>query len=440
MPSAHTIREYEEFPKLDQRDLGDLKALHHQNRVFGYNTSGRLQAENYVGVVTTRLGSVIEILPKIELCGTQTPSHEQTREAFLGMLRTYGGLKNAKNLPPSAIRTLRHFPVLEIFFRLFLVNLNLLVRGGLGRRYIAVQENLPFLRGRIVFRDHLRENLVDRSRFYVEHDELNPNRPANRLIRATLDRLKPIVRNVRNRQLLADLAPAFSMIPASQDLHSDWRIHSIDRYMQHYEQVMQWVELFLFNRGPATYSGKHINQSLLFPMERVYEDFITYGFRHYQNEYKYKVVAQGPGKRMMVRGHTMRPDISLCTSSGTVQFILDAKWKHIGKNGNEPIDDVSSSDLYQLYAYGKRYNCRAVALVYPKNKHFTRPSTVRFFDDLKLVLLPFNVSSPAGLRCSVLGALHELGAKKNTNTVDFKQRATPGSISGPQPTLPSQSL
>ena len=413
MSSVYTIREYEEFPKLDQRDLGELKDFHRRTNVFGFNTSGRLRAENYVGVVTTRLSTVIEILPKIEFGDTRTPSHEQTREAFLLMLRTYGGLTNAKVLPPSAIRTLSQFPVLEIFIRLFLVNLNLLIRGGLGRQYRAIQENLPFLRGRIVFRDHLRENLVDRSRFYVEHDELNPNRPANRLIRATLDRLKPIVRNERNRQLLADFAPAFSMIPASQDLHTDWRIHSVDRYMQHYKQVMQWVELFLFNRGPATYSGRHINQSLLFPMEQVYEHFVTYCFRRYQEKFdrsqdKYKVVAQGPRKNFTVRGHTMKPDISLCASSGTVRFILDAKWKYIGKNGNGPFDDVSNSDLYQLYAYGKRYNCQTVALVYPRNKHFTRPYTVRFFDDLKLVLVPFDVSSYKASECSVRNALREL--------------------------------
>ena len=407
MPSVYTVLEHREFPKLDRRDLDDLKTLHRENKVFGYDTRGRLRAENYVGVVTTRLGTVIEILPKIELVDTHTPSHEQIREAFLGMLRTYKDLDCAKNLPPSAIRTLRHFPMLEIFIRLFLVNLNLLVRGGLGRQYRSVQENLPVLRGRIIFGDHLRENLVDRSRFYVEHDELNPNHPANRLIRATLDRLKPMVANVRNRQLLADLAPAFSMIPASQDLHTDWRIHSIDRYMRHYKQVMPWVELFLFNRGLATYSGRHINQSLLFPMERVYENFVTNGFRHYQKGYQ--VVAQGPARRMTVQGHKkMEPDISLCTSSDTVQFILDAKWKRIGENGKEPIDDVSSSDLYQLYAYGKRYNCQTVALVYPKNKHFTSPYTFQFFDNLKLVLLPFDVSSSKASDCSVQNALREL--------------------------------
>ena len=423
MSGVYTIREHEQFRighGLDQRDLEDLKAFAYDNAhpfpehgyrpVLHFGPRGTLHASNYVGIITTKRGAVVEILPKIDLGGVVNAGHEQTREAFLTMLRAYRGMRRAANLPPSAIRTLRRFPMLEVFVRLFLENVSLLVRGGLGRRYVATQENLPFLRGRIAFRHHLRENQIDRSRFYVEHDELSPNRPANRLIRTTLDRLKPNVRNVRNRWLLADLEPAFSEVPATRDPHADWRSHSIDRSMQHYGRVMQWVDLFLFNRGLATWSGRHVNQSLLFPMEDVYEDFVTHSFRRHQTEYQ--VVAQGPREYIGVLDGSpifaMRPDISLRDSSNAVRFILDAKWKHIGNGGSSPIRDIASQDLYQLFTYGKRYECRAVALVYPQSGDFTSPFTARFFDGLKIVCLPFDVASPESSRRSVRLALRTL--------------------------------
>ena len=423
MSGVYTIREHERFHVghgLDERDLEDLKAFAHDNArafqehgyrpVLHFGRGGELYAGNYVGMITTKRGTVVEILPKIDLGGASSAGHEQTREAFLTMLRAYRGLKRAANLPPSAIRTLRRFPVLEVFVRLFLENVSLLVRGGLGRRYVATQENLPFLRGRIAFRHHLRENQIDRSRFYVEHDELSPNRPANRLIRTTLDRLKPIVRNERNRRLLADLEPAFSGVPETRDPRADWRSHSIDRSMQHYGRVMQWVDLFLFNRGLATWFGRHVNQSLLFPMEHVYEDFVTHSFRRHQAEFQ--AVAQGPRKYIASIGgkHVFRtkPDISLRDPSNGVRFILDAKWKHIGRGGSGPIHDIANSDLYQLYAYGKRYECRAVALVYPRSGGFTSPVTIRFFDGLKLVCLPFDVGSPESTQNSVRSALRTL--------------------------------
>ena len=93
---------------------------------------------------------------------------------------------------------------------------------------------------------------------------------------------------------------------------------------------MQWVEVFLFNRGLATWSGRHVNQSLLFPMEAVYEDFVTDSFRRYQAEFQ--VVAQAPRKHMASTGgkrvFATKPDISLRKPRNTVRFILDAKWKH----------------------------------------------------------------------------------------------------------------
>ena len=421
MPGVYTIREHEPFgPELDKRDLEDLKAFaranahafqeHGYRPVLYFDRRGNLHASNYVGVITTKRGTAVEILPKIELAGAAYAAHDQTRETFLTMLRAYRGLKRAANLPPSAIRTLRRFPMLEAFVRLFLENVSLLVRGGLSRRYVLTQENLPFVRGRIAFRHHLRENQIDRSRFYVQHDELSPNRPANRLIRTTLDRLKPIVRNERNRRLLADLEPAFSAVPLARDPRADWRSHSIDRSMRHYGRVMQWVDLFLFNRGLATWSGRHVNQSLLFPMEEVYEDFVTHSFRRHQAEFQ--VVAQGPRKHIASIGgkpiFATKPDISLRDLPNAVRFILDAKWKHIGRGASSPIHDIASSDLYQLYAYGKRYECRAVALVYPRSSAFTSPFTARFFDGLKLVCLPFDVTSPESSQSSVRCALRTL--------------------------------
>ena len=138
-------------------------------------------------ILTTRRGTVIEILPKIDLgpeSGTDTD--ETTRQLFLRMLRCWR--RFGETLPESAIRSMRRFPMLEVFVHRFLSDLAALCRSGLARRYVSVEENLPCLRGRILFREHVRENLVNRARFHVGYDELSVNRPANRLIHSTLTR------------------------------------------------------------------------------------------------------------------------------------------------------------------------------------------------------------------------------------------------------------
>ena len=408
MPGVYSIREHETLragDRLSARDLEDLRAFARANQydqqgrfrpVLQFDRRGDLHAANYVGIITTKRGTIVEILPKIDLLGTREPDDEETRSIFLQMLRTSRRLHAAARFQNSAIRAMRRFPMLDAFVRLFLDNLGLLVRGGLGRRYVRVQENLPYLRGRILFRNQIRENLIDRARFFVDHDELSINRPANRLIRSAIAKLKPVVRNEGNRQLLRNLEAAFVEVPPARDLQDDWRKHSVDRSMQHYRPVMRWVGLFLFNRGLTTWSGRHVNQSLLFPMEEVYEDFVTHSFRRYQ--YHFGVNAQWPQRHMAKIDSEpvfrMKPDILLLDGNNRVKYILDAKWKHVDRLGPNARHDVEQGDLYQLYAYGKRYRCKTLALVYPRSRNFMTELTYRFFDDLKLICLPFDLTDP----------------------------------------------
>ena len=179
------LREYDSLnltSEFNQDDIADLR--NQDSRVFSFS-NGKLSAQNYVGIFTTKSNRVIEILPKIDLGTTSDEKGKKTKEIFLSMLRHWRR-KGFKELSNSQIRTLRNFPMLEAFIFLFLSNVRDLTRNGLARRYIEVEENLPYLRGRLNFAGQFRENLFDNSKFYVTHDEFSENRPANRLIPAVL--------------------------------------------------------------------------------------------------------------------------------------------------------------------------------------------------------------------------------------------------------------
>ena len=64
--------------------------------------------------------------------------------------------------------------------------------------------------------------------------------------------------------------------------------------------------------------------------------------------------------------------------------------------------------MYQLYAYGKRYGCKGVALVYPRTGAFETELQYRFFDGLPLFCLPFDVTRPEGPRESVRRSIQTL--------------------------------
>ena len=419
------VREHDALTGLDENERRDLESFafaqatdaEGRRRPVLALLNGFLHAQNYVGVIETRRGTVIEILPKIDLANAEdetkrpdarsgdrpggcadsaTGRHSETRRVFLTMLRDWRGLGEAQ-LDAAGIRDVCRFDMLEAFVHLFLTSVILLTRRGLARAYRTREANLPCLRGRILFPPHVRENLVDRSRFYVGYDEFTADRPANRLIHLALRRLTGIVRHPANRQRVHQLRIVFSDVPPSTNPDDDWARHRVDRSMRHYDAVMPWVRLFLFGRGLATFAGPHVNRALLFPMEEVFEDFVTAAVRRHQR--RFTVRAQGPMRPLATDGagkdaFRLKPDIVL--ERGQVRFILDAKWKRLDPTA--PNHGVRPDDAYQLFAYGKTYGCRRVVLVYPRTAAFHETLNFRFVDDhdLEMACFPFNVADSAG--------------------------------------------
>lgn len=407
------IKEHEELKGLSQDDLRDLKDFAFEN---GTDVEGnyrpvlelknnRLYAQNYVGIIETRKRTVLEILPKVDFA----EDTEETKQIFLKMLRDWRGFKSLAQFNQSHINAVRRFNMLEVFVHLFLNNLVLLTQRGLARHYQSEEDNQPYLRGRILFPQHIRENVANRARFYVGYDEFNANRPANRLIHSTIRKLMGSVQQPKNQQLLHQLRICFSDIPQSEHPKSDWDRHQVDRSIQHYDEVMQWVGLFLFDHGLTTFAGKHVNQTLLFPMWEVFEDFVAASFRRYAQ--RFSVREQGPREPLAsIDGKGvfyMKPDISLMSGRNT-EFILDTKWKRINGEGSDPKHGISQADMYQLFAYGKKYGCKQVALVYPETEQFQEMLRYKFDEKLSLSCFPFDVTDP---ECSVKKILNDLQNK-----------------------------
>lgn len=411
------VREYEKIAGLDEEETKALRglALEEQKDASGdYRRvlsarGGGIYAANYVGVVEVSRKKSLLILPKVELADGDDGEHTGTRDAFFKMLRDWRGLREAQ-FPEASIGDLRRFEMWEAFYFLFLQSVVRLTQRGLARQYRTVESNLPFLRGRIRFPEHLRRNAVNRARFFVGYDEFSADRPANRLIRTALDHLAVRARRPRNQQLIHRLRVVFSDIPPSSQPAVDWDRRLVDRSMRHYAEVLPWVGLLLFHRGLATFSGEHRNRALLFPMEEVFEDFVTASVRRHQEAYD--VQAQGPMKHLATmdeggkRVFYMKPDITL-KSRSTNAYVLDAKWKRLEAAAEDPKRGISQSDLYQLFAYGKKYGVPRVALIYPRSEGLRKPVWYILDNDLRLVCFPFDVTKPKESVGELLGSLRE---------------------------------
>ena len=87
------------------------------------------------------------------------------------------------------------------------------------------------------------------------------------------------------------------------------------------------------------------------------------------------------------RGFTLKPDIFLRRDEQNL--IADTKWKIVASK-----DDISQADLYQLYAYGKKYDCGKLYLIYPKiNGAKQEPMKFKYDDKMQLEILCFDLEN-----------------------------------------------
>ena len=98
-----------------------------------------IQARNYVGVLQTKSGLTIEILPKI---ADKTKSDNRSRAVFIKMLKT---LKNFpfKSSNLANLKT-QNLPLLEIFISMFLCELEALVKKGDKERLCGARREPKF--------------------------------------------------------------------------------------------------------------------------------------------------------------------------------------------------------------------------------------------------------------------------------------------------------
>ena len=60
----------------------------------------------------------------------------------------------------------------------------------------------------------------------------------------------------------------------------------------------------------------------------------------------------------------LRPDLVLTRRSDDAVFILDTKWKLL--DAQKPNWGISQADMYQMFAYQKKYSAKSVTLLYPQ--------------------------------------------------------------------------
>lgn len=354
-------------------------------------TIGRIITfKNYVGLIQLKNNIQIEILPKIPFFKGQ---QDETKKIFLKMLRSM------KDFPGKTAATanlnVEKMNLYEIFINLYLQEVQKLVKTGIKSSYISQEENLSFYKGKLVISEHLKQNIAHKERFYVGLDEYQINCPQNKIVKSALLKLQQFTSSAQNAKEIRQLLVSFELVEPSKNYEKDFSKIVLDRTNKNYELLLKWSKVFLKNKSFSIFSGTESACALLFPMERVFEAYVAKNLKKRLNQAGWKVSVQDKGYYLFdtLNGEhhqrfALRPDLVI-TRPDESMIILDTKWKKL-INNKKANYGISQADMYQMYAYAKKYQTSEVWLLYPMNEEMKNSKSILF-------------DSGDGVRVSVFG-------------------------------------
>ncbi|MRT38727.1 restriction endonuclease [Acinetobacter sp. RIT698] len=361
-------------------------------KIFELAGRRKLKLDQYVGIIETKCGTRIEILPKHidKAIGESIESVvENERELLKKMLRVSLHLPY-RDVGEASLNRFKQ-PLHEWIIEQFLYNFEKLIQRGLRFDYQRIQEEQKYLRGQLQHVKHMRQPPSKKHIFHIEHDVYEVNRPENRLIKTALDVVCKKTRSSKNWKLAQELRLMTGEIPKSQNISQDFKQWQSGRLLALYTDIKPWTELILSEYMPVSAQGDWRGMSLLFPMEKLFEHYVAY---HLRRELKdWEVRTQVSSQHICLYNDKpifrLRPDIYIQHKQKNLKIILDTKWKLLDQHNRSGRFGFKDGDIQQMFAYSHYYleHASEVILIYP---HL--PS--KFDDELRF---KFNVQSDKAL-------------------------------------------
>ncbi len=349
---------------LGQRELDIL--LFHQEKVNcrllepGFNN---LTATSWVG--TLGLGRhCLDVIPKIDNAGAAL-DERRTRANLLWMASRAGivPIAEADIAPLSAAPQ----SLLATFLQLYVQKLSVEWQRGPVRQYVSEEKNRPFLKGKLLFAPHLRQNAIIQNRFFTQTDSFVVDNPLACLLKAALRRCaaQPLSSDAARqaKRLLLEFADVSDRDFSSEEAETI----VVTRQHQRFEKLVRLARMILRSCSPGSLGSGTSIYSLMFDMNYVFERFIAAELQAALAGTGFTVHAQLGGRSLLLHNgqpkFQLRPDLGIFEGKRLL-CLLDTKWKRLDPQKNH--FGISQADMYQMYAYGKEFDAPVTYLIYPQ--------------------------------------------------------------------------
>ena len=359
----------------------------HGNKFFTVIRSG-VRFSHYVGII--RIGNLtIEILPKADMVKKEEKNREdydRWRRVLLQMLAISGYLQ-MDSVSQTYLKK-RHYTLLDLYFEIFLNEMEKILRRGPVKKYRQNSSNLHVLKGRIDFARNIQKNLIHQERFYTTHQQYDYEHLINQILLKGLMILHNITSDASLLSRISKILfyfPEIKEIPVNKTSFDRIRL---DRKTEFYSRALEIAKMLILNYSPDISKGGEDMLALLFDMNLLWERYIYKRLKQYERDGNYKVTYQ-EGK-LFWENRRVRPDLVIRKDHETI--VLDTKWR-LAEPG-KPSDD----ELKQMYVYNLYWEAQRCILLYPdtgnkpdgkygrfhkgiQGKHYCKVGFVNILDD-----------------------------------------------------------
>ncbi len=363
-----------EYQKLRYDDSGIFRKNHfdamvkfnelHQNKYFTIVHKG-IRFGSYVGVIQIG-GLTIEILPKAD--NNENADKNLWQNILLNMLKVCKNIQ-VESISETQLKK-RYHSILDVYFELYLNEVERLVKKGMIKKYRKNQSNQNALKGKLLFAQNIQQNLVHKERFYCEHQVYDKNHLLHQILYKGLLVLKTFIKDSL-KDKLNRLLFEFQDFENINIQKKHFNKIIIDRKNHDYQKAIDIAKIIILNYSPSLNYGNDNLLTLLFDMNALWEEYI---FRILQKHKTDEIEVSFQNSDKFWENKRIRPDIVLKTKNET--FVIDTKWKII--EANNPSDD----DLKQMFVYNLHWKAEKTLLLYPKTNQIDSNFVTFHFDNL----------------------------------------------------------
>ena len=261
---------------------------------------------------------------------------------------------------------------LELIIQLFTNQCKKLLQKGLAKSYQIHQETVPFLKGKLLLQEQIKNQSKFNLQFTCEFDEFTANIIENQILVYTLDRCYHMTSSYHRKSTIKKI---IHQMDAEVELRlikiDDFKKVNYTRLNSHYKKphelsklILKHLGLFDFKKQSASFVVPYF-----IPMFQVFEDFLTTLFA--DDYYKLTTDDQVSTPSWKVNGHThsIIPDIiTYSTKSPEIQAevsIIDAKYM-LGTKFGKNKEDYQIA--FYLNDYKKRIGYAILPMSHEKNE------------------------------------------------------------------------